>query len=37
MGYDTINDDIKLLEDAINEATVAMKEKKNEKENEKSQ
>lgn len=37
MGYDTITDDIKLLEDAINEATVAMKEKKNEKENEKSQ
>lgn len=33
MGYDTINDDIKLLEDAINEATLAMKEKKNEKEN----
>ena len=31
MAYSTINDDIKLLEDAINEATLAVKEKKNEK------
>lgn len=31
MGYSTINDDIKLIEDAINEATLAVKEKKNEK------
>ena len=32
MGYSTINDDIKLIEDAINEATLSVKEKKNEKE-----
>ena len=37
MGYSTITDDIKTIEDAINEATLAMKEKKNEKENKKSE
>lgn len=37
MGHSVINDDIKLLEDAINEATLAMKEKKNEKEDSKSE
>ncbi len=31
MGYSVINDDIKLIEDAINEATLAVKEKKSEK------
>ena len=32
MGYSTIKDDLKLIEDAINEATLSVKEKKNEKE-----
>ncbi len=31
MAYSTINDDVKLLEDAINEATLAVKEQKSEK------
>ena len=32
MAYSSITDDIKTIEDAINEATLAIKEKKNEKE-----
>ena len=34
MAYSTINDDIKLIEDAINEATQEIREKKNKKESE---
>ena len=36
MGYSTIKDDLKLIEDAINEATLSVKEKKNEKDSDKN-
>lgn len=36
MGYSTIKDDLKLIEDAINEATLSVKEKKNEKDTDKN-
>ena len=36
MGYSTIRDDLKLIEDAINEATLSVKEKKNEKDTDKN-
>ena len=36
MGYSIIKDDLKLIEDAINEATLSVKEKKNEKDTDKN-